>query len=115
MVAFLPGDRTGFSLVDVVVALVVLEVGLLGVVGLEVAALRTVARTERMDAAVEAVERVADSLVWVGSAEAGSVQTAWGRVEWAAGGGPGWIRLRALPADSLRGALVEAFVRIPGP
>lgn len=52
----------GFTLVEVVVALVVLEVCVVGVASMLTLASRTLARAERLEAAVATVEGVLDSL-----------------------------------------------------
>jgi Tfp pilus assembly protein PilV len=76
------GGRRGFNLLEVVVALVLLQVSLLGVLGLFSLAVRRLNRAlQRERAAVEAVA-VADSLSGLERVEAGeSIRGAW-RVTW---------------------------------
>lgn len=52
----------GFTLVEVVVALLVLELGVLGVLGTLVVASETLRRAERLERATSRVEAVVDSL-----------------------------------------------------
>lgn len=52
----------GFTLVEVVVALVILEVGLLGVVGMVVLAQRTLAEADALERGVAEMEGILDSL-----------------------------------------------------
>jgi Tfp pilus assembly protein PilV len=54
--------RSGFSLLEVAVALLVLEVCLLGVFGILVLANRSLTRAERLESATATLEGVADSL-----------------------------------------------------
>ncbi|MEX2467733.1 MAG: prepilin-type N-terminal cleavage/methylation domain-containing protein [Gemmatimonadota bacterium] len=72
----------GFTLVEVVVALVLLEIGVLGVVGTFVIASRTMARAEVLERATLTVERVADSLSVDGMAGDGSSPFRGGIVVW---------------------------------
>lgn len=73
----------GFTLVEILVALVVLEVGLLGVVGSLVLAARTLDRAVLLERGVAEVARVHDSLAVSGVAGGpGSVATADGIVAW---------------------------------
>jgi type II secretory pathway pseudopilin PulG len=77
--------RRGFTLIEVVVALLVLEVAVLGVLGALVVASRTAGRAERVERATDRVEAVLDSLRQ-GGAVVGSDSTAWagGVVRWSA-------------------------------
>jgi prepilin-type N-terminal cleavage/methylation domain-containing protein len=79
-------DRDGFSLVEVLVALVVLEVGLLGAVGMTLQAQRTLRVIVAHEAASLAVETVADSLALAGWAGAGHRITDEGELRWSIGG-----------------------------
>lgn len=92
--------RRGFTLVEVLVALVLLEIGLLGVVGTLTLAARTLARAELREHAAAAVERVADSLVATGTtAGQGRVADPAGEVVWSAAAGK--LRLVfAAPVDT---------------
>ena len=64
--------RQGFSLVEVLVALLVLEVGLMGAVGMTVQAQRTLQLALLYERVAEVAGATADSLVRVGRAESGS-------------------------------------------
>lgn len=74
--------RRGFTLVEVVVALLVVEVGLLGVVGLLVSAQRTLAEAVRREIGVTEVGRVLDSLAAAPGEGAGFRDTAAGTLRW---------------------------------
>jgi prepilin-type N-terminal cleavage/methylation domain-containing protein len=65
-----PGDTRGFTLVEVLVALLVLEVGILAAAGTLLVAARTLRRSEAEARAVNVVESVLDSLQ--GGADAGA-------------------------------------------
>jgi len=107
----------GFTLVEVVVALVLLEVAVLGVVGTLALARRTLAEAEALERGVTGVERVVDSLRASGFSGDGDVAHPWGRVTWvgradgldgAAGGG--WV----VTATGVRGdTLLRIGVRAP--
>jgi hypothetical protein len=84
---FLPsaGFRTprgGFSLVEVVVAVLILEVGLLACAGMILSAQRTLARAKLLQRAVMETSRTADSLTEVGWSVKGSRPFLGGTVEW---------------------------------
>ena len=74
--------RRGFTLVEVLVALVILEVGLLGVAGTLVVASRTVARASLLERGVGALEAVVDSLSVDGAVGSGGRPIAGGWVTW---------------------------------
>jgi type II secretory pathway pseudopilin PulG len=77
--------RKGFSLVELVVALVMMEVGVLGVVGTLTLAARTMAEAEELERAVVDVDRVSDSLAAAGVSGSGARATLWGRLRWSVG------------------------------
>jgi prepilin-type N-terminal cleavage/methylation domain-containing protein len=77
--------RAGFTLVEVLVALVVLEVGLLGVAGALFLAARTMNRADAIERGVGVVELVLDSLRSRGAAGAGSARWEGGDVRWRPG------------------------------
>ncbi len=79
-------DRRGFSLVEVLVALVVLEIGLLGAVGMTWQAQRTVRATETHEAVTRAVEALADSLTRAGWTGPGRRAMAGGELRWSLAG-----------------------------
>ena len=103
-----PGSRRqAYSLVEVVVALVLLEVGVLGAAGMVVMATRRVASTARMERALSLAEAVADSLLegsWYGDGV--RVEGAF-VVEWSGGGG--WAVVEARDAGG------ATRIRIPVP
>jgi prepilin-type N-terminal cleavage/methylation domain-containing protein len=101
----------GFTLVEVLVALVILEVGLLGVVGTLWLAASTLARAERTERGVAELERIHDSLRAVDAPGPGAVETAAGTARWRLGGGDLHLEWSA-GADS---ALVRLDARLPGP
>lgn len=105
------GGSLGFSVVDLLVALVILEAAVVAVLGLAVQASRTLALAERTEAATALVHRVADSLSVLPAVEAGRLPTDWGSVEWEPWSGR-WIALRALPTDTTRPPLVDARIWI---
>ena len=76
----------GFSLVEVLIALVVLEVGLLGAVGMTLQAQRTLQVALTLESVSQAVEGLADSLVRVGWSGAGSRVMDEGELRWSRGG-----------------------------
>ena len=72
----------GFTLVEGLVALVILQVGLLGVVGQVGVAHSLLDRAVRLEWAVAVAESVADSLSRFGYSGQGSIELAAGRVGW---------------------------------
>ncbi len=86
-----PGIETragahGFSLVEVLVALVVLQIGLLGVAGIMRLAVAELAVARRVEAAQWAASAMADSLVAGRVAAGGARDESWGTLRWAAVG-----------------------------
>ena len=75
-------QSVGFSLVEVPVALVVLEVGLLGCAGTLVLAHRHLAAAERMLGATQAASTVVDSLLAEGVSGSGEAVSSWGTLRW---------------------------------
>lgn len=74
--------RDGFTLIEVVVALLVLEVAMVGVVGAFALASSTLTRAEILELQVAAAEGVLDSLAGRVSPGADSMRTAAGGVWW---------------------------------
>ena len=72
----------GFTVLEVLVGLVVLEVALLGAVGTLTLAQRLLASAELLHLATQGTAEVADSLENAGSVQAGGLITDWGRVRW---------------------------------
>jgi Tfp pilus assembly protein PilV len=102
----------GFTLVEVLVALVVLEVALLGVVGTLVLAARTLTRAELEEAGQAEVERVLDSLVAAGTASGqGAVSSRGGVVRWTSTPGGGVSLVYSTPIHT---ALVVVEALLPG-
>lgn len=74
--------RSGVTLVEVLVSLVILQVGLLGVAGQIGVAHNLLDRAVRLEWAVAVAESVADSLGRFGYSGQGSIGLAAGRVGW---------------------------------
>ena len=72
----------GFTLVEVLVALVIFEVGLLGVVGTLVLASRTLTRAVLLERAVGQVESVLDSLAHAPGGGSGRLPGVGGGLVW---------------------------------
>jgi hypothetical protein len=89
-----PGN--GFSLAELLVALVVLQVGLLGVAGLVLLAQRNLMRAEITARGVLEAQLVADSVRHAGGEDMGSMEYPWGGIAWEpAPGIPGGVRASA--------------------
>lgn len=78
--------RRGFTLVEVLVAVVVLEVGILGVVGTLVLSAQILRQAREWEAATAVMEAVYDSLRGSPSGGAGERDLAQGVVRWSRGG-----------------------------
>jgi prepilin-type N-terminal cleavage/methylation domain-containing protein len=98
--------RRGFTLVEVLVALVVLEVGLLGVVGTLWLAAVTMSRAERTERGVAEVERVYDSLAAAELPGSGTREGVGGTLRWEVAG-------RAVHVEYATGA-DSVLVRLEG-
>ena len=72
----------GFTLVEVLVALLLFEVGVLGMVGTLVLASRTLGAAERLDRAVVETQRVVDSLASAPSRMSGTATFPGGLLSW---------------------------------
>ena len=104
-----PGvTRAGFTMLEVIVALAIIEVGLVGTVGVLVLAHRALAEAEVLDEATHAAASAADSLLADGGAGAGSRELPWGRVRWSSSAGRLDVR-----AEAPSGVELLAWV-IPG-
>ena len=77
--------RRGFTLIEVVVALVVLEIAFVGVAGVLRLASSTLARAEALETAVAVAEGVLDSLKQADVVEAGERGFGGGDVVWIVG------------------------------
>jgi Tfp pilus assembly protein PilV len=87
--------RTGFTLLEVVLALLVLEIGVLGVAGTLLLASTTLTRAETLERAVARAEGVLDSLRSDGAPGLGGAPFAAGEVVWSVGDS-GRMDLRAI-------------------
>ncbi|NIP58630.1 MAG: hypothetical protein GWM92_10040 [Gemmatimonadetes bacterium] len=103
----------GFTLAEVVAALLVLEVGLLGAAALVVTARQTQAAAMVTERSVTLVAEVADSLAEAGFGGAGERATGWGVVRWVDEGGEPLATIRILSEDSARGRRLEAWTAVP--
>jgi prepilin-type N-terminal cleavage/methylation domain-containing protein len=74
--------RDGFSLAEVLVALTVLEVGLLGAAGTLVHATSVLRQARDVEWAVHGAREVVDSLAVNGAEGPGQRETEFGRIEW---------------------------------
>jgi Tfp pilus assembly protein PilV len=96
--------------VEILVAVVILEVGLLGVVGTLWLASRTVTRAELLERGVEVMEGVYDSLVGEPTPSDGTRPADPGQVDWYVNGRDLRLEYRGVGGDTL--ARVDA--RLPG-
>jgi hypothetical protein len=90
---------TGFSLLELMVALLLFQVGLLAVAGMVLTAQETLRRSDLILRSSLEMVRVGDSLQRAGTA--GGVRvTSWGRIEWESGApGDGSLRLWTLSPE----------------
>lgn len=119
--------RGGFTLVEVIVAVVLLAVGLLASVSMVSLAARTLGEARRISLAAAAAESLADSLLRSGRADAlGRREYPWGVLRWGPGGRPGESRVVAIDSAPVEPEaaggpmgggtiLVELFLRLPAP
>src|SRR5690606_6597572 len=77
---------SGFTLIEVLVALALLELGLLGCMGTLLLAERHMAHAERLHVATQRAAGVADSLLAAGGFGEGEVDGSWGTLAWSGGG-----------------------------
>lgn len=103
------GSPRAFTLVEVVVALVIFEVVILGVAGLLHLALRSHGRAVVLEQAVWAAGSIVDSLASVDAPGSGERSYAWGTVRW----DPAAVSVR----DSAGAVLVEVptVAALPAP
>lgn len=90
--------RAGFTLLEVVVAVLVLEVAVLAALATLEAASRNLARAEHLERAVLEVEGVLDSLAAVEGPAPGGRAFVGGQIEWVPGPG-GSVVVRAVDAE----------------
>jgi len=101
----------GFTLLEVVVALLLLELAVASALGTLTVASRQLAEAERMERVVTEAEGILDSLAGVVSAEGGSRDVYGGVIEWTIGA-DGTIDLSATRDDGLEWLSVRsAMVR----
>lgn len=74
--------RRGFSLVELIFALLVLQFGILAAAGLVLLAQKNLNHAELVTRGVLEVGRVADSLARGGEEGSGSLDYSWGRILW---------------------------------
>lgn len=74
--------RAGFSLVELLMALLLFQVGLVGVAGTFLVAQRTLSRSQLVMRGTLAAMRVGDSVLAVGGPPSGLVEERWGRLSW---------------------------------
>jgi prepilin-type N-terminal cleavage/methylation domain-containing protein len=74
--------RRGFTLIEVIIALLILEVAMVGVVGAFVLASSTLTRAEVVELQTAAAEGVLDSLARAGAPGADSMRSATGGIAW---------------------------------
>jgi len=103
--------RAGFTLVEVIVALVILEVGMLGVVGTLVVASRAVRQATTLEGAVARTERVIDSLAVAGTEGSGSSALPGGDLAWIVEAG-GTIRVSFVRGGS---SVLEVWSHVDAP
>lgn len=109
------GEVRGFTLPEVLAALLVLDVGLLSVAGLAVTTGRTLAEAVRRERAVAAVSSVADSLAVARRVTPGEAPVSGaGKVVWTAAGRPAdglvQVRIEARSPDGRSLLAVDAVV-----
>jgi prepilin-type N-terminal cleavage/methylation domain-containing protein len=105
----------GFTLVEVLVAIVVLEVGLLGAVGTLVLAADNMRRAVSLERVVTEVERVYDSLTGAPHSGSGVASVPGGRVRWSVSA-DGAVRVDALTrSDSVIFTVLGRSVRAGAP
>lgn len=108
------GRRTprgrGFTLLEVVVALLVLELGVLGVLGTMLVAAQTLRRAERLERASAGVEAILDSLRAGAAPDSASLALDDVRIAWAV---DELGRVEISATDENGGPLVRARSRVP--
>lgn len=103
----------GFTLVEVVVALLILEVGLLGVFGMVVLAQRTLAQADAIERGVAELEGLLDSLGVHAAPGGGSRELDVGVVHWSVTA-DGTVTVRFVPALGLGEIEVLGRVAVTG-
>jgi len=102
----------GFTLLEVVVALLLLEVAVMGAVGTLTIASRTLGEAERLERLTTEAEGVLDSLAGVATPGSGARTVPAGTLEWTVDT-TGTVRLRALRSDGDEWLAVTSAVPEP--
>lgn len=114
-----PAARAGFTLVEAMLAIVLLCTGLLATAALGTVSLRSWRRAGELAAAVVAAGEVADSLGIFGVSVGGSRQYPWGALTWddpvPLGGRLLQVVIRASAHDSTRAELLRVTATVPAP
>jgi hypothetical protein len=88
------GGVTGFSLVELVLALLLFQVGLLAVAGMVLTAQEMLQRSHLVLRSTLEMTRVGDSILSLGGGEGGDLNLMWGRLAWEPmGGSEGSLRI----------------------
>ena len=90
--------KRGFTLVEVLVALLIVEIGLMGALGLMVLGSRALTDAVEKERALSAFEAVADSLAWAPAATTGTRVEPWGVLRWSVGDS-GSIRITSVRGE----------------
>ena len=99
--------RRGFSLVEVIMALLILQVGVLATLTLTISALHTLRRAEDLERSISAIRLVADSLGAAGGNGVGQTVLGPVVVRWRPAAGAG------VDAEALVSGSVRLRVRLP--
>ena len=99
----------GFTLIELVIAMVLLAIGLMALTGALTVALRETASARLQHAALRRAEAVADSLVAAGTGAAGALDHAGFSVSWSPESCPlgTCVRVRAVAAGDTLGLLAR--------
>ncbi len=110
-------ERAGFTIVEAMVAIVLLSTGLLATAALGTASLRSWRRAGELTAAVAAAGELADSLGLFGASAGGTRPYPWGALAWddpvPTGGRLARVVIRANPRDSTRVELLRVTATVP--
>jgi type II secretory pathway pseudopilin PulG len=93
-----PGARSGFSLLELILALLLFEIGLLGVAGMMLVGQRTLTRAQLTMRGTLEAKRVGDSLLDAEALGEGESTRSWGGLYWMAPE-DGGLRIVATGAD----------------
>jgi len=108
-------SREGFSLAEVIAALLVLEVGILGTVGLVALATRLQREAAVLERHVVEIGAVADSLGREGFGGGGERESPWGTVRWEDSGGGEPVTVRLEARDRQGRPALELWTVVPSP